>query len=330
LLALNGTFYGTTYEGGSYNKGTVFAISSSGTEHILHQFGARSDGANPQARLIVVNGVLYGTTFGGGANKRGTVFAIDTGGTETVLHSFNKALDGANPQAELLDVGGILYGTTNAGGAHGAGTVFSITTAGAERVLYSFGASRTDGANPQAGLIDVNGMLYGTTYAGGANGAGTVFGVSATGSESITYSFGQSMTDGANPQGGLLDVGGTLYGTTQGGGTNGLGTVFTTSTTGVESIVHNFGSGNDGQLPAAGLIALNGNLYGTTYEGGARNGGTVFAIGPNGNERVLYNFTGPAGEYPQAGLIAQSGWLYGMTFNGGGNIYYGAVFGLKL
>ena len=73
---MNGTLYGTTEEGGINGWGTVFSISISGAEKILHNFGSGSDGAYPLAALIDVNGTLYGTTAGGGAYEAGTVFAL--------------------------------------------------------------------------------------------------------------------------------------------------------------------------------------------------------------------------------------------------------------
>ena len=104
---------------------------------------------------------------------------ITASGKETVLYSFKGRPDGANPHGALLNVNGTLYGTTLGGGAHclkhgGCGTVFSITTSGAETVLHSFGGSG-GGRNPEAGLIDVKGTLYGTTLEGGASDDGTVF-----------------------------------------------------------------------------------------------------------------------------------------------------------
>jgi uncharacterized repeat protein (TIGR03803 family) len=91
------------------------------------------------------------------------------------LHSFGSGSDGISPAAALLNVNGILYGTTRSGGAYGAGIVFSINpTTGTETILHNFGRG-SDGASPLSDLIDVNGMLYGTTSAGGKYGDGTVF-----------------------------------------------------------------------------------------------------------------------------------------------------------
>jgi uncharacterized repeat protein (TIGR03803 family) len=108
-------------------------------------------------------------------------FSMSTSGAEAVLHNFSGIPDGANPQARLIDVNGTLYGTTENGGAtsKSEGAVYSISTTGAEKVLYGF-TGRGHGNYPVAGVIDVNGTLYGTTLYGGRAefGAGTVYALS--------------------------------------------------------------------------------------------------------------------------------------------------------
>ena len=106
LVNVNGTLYGTTNEGGfSCDCGTVFSITPSGTETVLHSF-SMGDGSYPTAGLISVNGTLYGTTeYGGGTRNAGTVFSITTSGKEIVLHSFGESSgDGANPYGGLVNV----------------------------------------------------------------------------------------------------------------------------------------------------------------------------------------------------------------------------------
>jgi uncharacterized repeat protein (TIGR03803 family) len=174
---VGGVLYGTTRNGGSVGNGTVFAIRKSGShETVIHSFkGGGTDGKLPLSGLVNVGGVLYGTTYIGGASDDGTVFAVTPSGTESLVYSFKGSPDGIRPSAGLTNVGGTLYGTTNQGGANSLGTLFAITPSGAESVIHSFGATAQDGATPLAGLINVNGTLYGTTSAGGANGVGTVF-----------------------------------------------------------------------------------------------------------------------------------------------------------
>ena len=287
LLEVNGTLYGTTKAGGAMNLcksrfargcGTVFSITPSGIETVLHTFGSSGDGAFPSG-LIDVNGTLYGTTSGGGANGYGTVFAVTTSGTESVLYSFKGGKDGAYPAAGLLDVKGTLYGTTAYGGACSAlddcGTVFAVTTSGKERVLHSFSA---EGGGPLAGLINVKGTLYGTTSGGGAYYDGMVFAITTSGKETVIYSFDEA--DGSYPEAALLNVKGTLYGTTSGGGANGLGTVFAITRSRAETVLYSFAGQPDGAQPTASLIDLNGALYGTTDEGGANDDGAIFSLSP--------------------------------------------------
>jgi uncharacterized repeat protein (TIGR03803 family) len=323
LINVKGTLYGTTEFGGANNEGTVFSITTSGAETVLHSFAfSSSDGGDPVAALTNVNGTLYGTTEFGGAYFDGTVFEIVPFAAEGVLHSFGGAGDGELPIAALINVNGTLYGTTYAGGAYysyNAGTVFSITRSGSEAVLHSFG-SYGDGNHPSAALIDVKGTLYGTTEFGGAYYQGTVFKVPSFGAYSVIYSFGVGSADAAYPQAALIGLKGTLYGTTSIGGANGNGTVFSITPSGAEAVVHSFGGSADGANPVAPLIKVQGTLYGTTEYGGAYNDGTVFSIAPSGAEAVLHSFGGSGdGANPRAALIDVKGTLYGTTEYGGAN-----------
>jgi uncharacterized repeat protein (TIGR03803 family) len=225
-----GNLYGTTSGGGASNFGAVFKLDRTGTETVLHSFTG-PDGAYPAAGLVRdEGGNLYGTTPNGGASDQGTVFKLDTTGTETVLHSFTGP-DGANPNFAGLvrDKEGNLYGTTLYGGdllnclGLGCGVVFKVDTTGTETVLHSF--IGPDGRGPAAGLVlDKEGNLYGTTFAGGTSNQGTVFKLDTKGTETVLHSF--TGTDGGDPEATLvLDKAGNLYGTTD-SGTSGDGTVF--------------------------------------------------------------------------------------------------------
>jgi uncharacterized repeat protein (TIGR03803 family) len=96
LIDVGSTLYGTTEGGGTSNNGTVFGVTTSGEEHVLHGFKGGSDGALAEAGLIDVGGTLYGTTENGRANDAGTVFAITTSGKEHVLYSFKGGSDGGD------------------------------------------------------------------------------------------------------------------------------------------------------------------------------------------------------------------------------------------
>ena len=245
LIDNHGTLYSTTNFGGASNLGTVFSISTSGKERVLHSFGRpyRSDGQIPASALVAVSGTLYGTTYQGGSYGRGN-------------HC------GSAP-------------------CPGDGTAFSISPTGQERALHSFG-SGSDGINPAAGLIVVAGTLYGTTFGGGQYGHGTIFSISPSGDEHVLYSFGTTANDGAGPMGNLIEAHDRLYGTTTGGGAyRTWGTVFSVSLNGNgERVLHSFGAANDGRHPETALLGVNGTLYGTTNIGGTANRGTIFALTP--------------------------------------------------
>jgi uncharacterized repeat protein (TIGR03803 family) len=344
ILDPQGNLYGTTTIDGAYGYGTVFKVSPTGKETVLHSFtGKGGDGAFPVSPLVRDSaGNLYGTTelggvFGGacGVNGCGTVFKIDPTGKETVLHRFaGYPIDGQNPwQGLVLDPAGNLYGTTFQGGAHFWGTVFKLHPTGKETVLHSFNLANGDGIAPLDGslLRDSAGNLYGTTLAGGSLGAGTVFKVDSRGNETILYSFGFSNGDGFEPSGTLAkDSAGNLYGATLFGGAFNFGTIFKVDTTGSESILHSFSAtGGDGAVPGGGLLLDHaGNLYGTTESGGSSYCGTIFKLDSGGTETILYSFSGADGRLPELGLVRDSkGSFYG-TAQYGGKFGGGVVFKL--
>jgi uncharacterized repeat protein (TIGR03803 family) len=350
LTNVDGNLYGTTAYGGSNGLGTVFEITPSGAETVLYSFkGGSTDGAVPQSAVIDVDGTIYGTTSEGGARSVGAVYKITTSGGESLLYSFRGgSKDGSYPVAALTNANGVLYGTTSHGGGKGCeaqgsttgcGTVFSITTSGSETVLYRFMGGTTDGEYPDAGLVDLNDTLYGTTPFGGSTvcsvGCGIVFGVTTSGKETVLQRFGGS-GNGANPKDGLLNVSGTLYGTTQAGGSSGWGTVFTSTPSGSERVLYSFKGRQDGEEPVSDLIYHKGTLYGTTAGGGVTRKehygrGTIFAVTASGSEIVLYRFKDHYldGSTPQAGLVDVNDTLYGTTrFGGTGD--YGTVFALSL
>ncbi len=287
-----------------------------------------SDGAYPSAGLILSGNTLYGTTRNGGTNGNGTVFAVNTDGTGfTVLHTFTALVsgtnsDGANPAAGLLLEGGALFGTAQNGGTNGNGSVFGLITNGSVfENLHSFtalsapfGGTNSDGANPAAGLIYISGnnTLYGTAQSGGTNGNGTVFAINIFGTGfTVLHTFTNS-PDGANPQGGLILSGNDLlYGTANGGGTYGNGTVFALNPDGTgftnlysfTALSSEYFNNLDGANPYGGLVLSGSTLYGTTHSAGTNGSGTVFAVNTDGRGfTTLYPFTGYSdGANPYAG-----------------------------
>jgi uncharacterized repeat protein (TIGR03803 family) len=252
LILSGNTLYGTANEGGS-GSGTVFGVNTDGTGFTnLHSFSG-TDGGYPQAGLILSGNTLYGASGYGGSLAHGTVFAVHTNGTGfTNLYSFTPSQfdfysqaytnsGGYSPSAGLILSGNTLYGTAQYGGSSGHGTVFAVNTDGSGFTnLHSFAGYPSDGASPTAGLILSGNTLYGTTRYGGSSSNGTVFTLNTDGTGStILHSFTAtsardvfpigSNSDGANPYGGLILLGNSLYGTTEYGGSSGNGTVFSIS-----------------------------------------------------------------------------------------------------
>jgi uncharacterized repeat protein (TIGR03803 family) len=182
--------------------------------------------------------------------------------------------------------------------------------------------SSGDGAGPAGSLLEIGGTAYGITPFGGAYGYGAVFAYDLTTStEAVMYSF-KGGSDGGTPEGGLIELGGTLYGVTSAGGANGLGTIFSLHPAAKkETVIHSF-SGTDGSAPMGALLAYGGKLYGTASTGGASSLGTVFVLDPTNDAlTVLHSFAGGStdGALPMAALVPAGGALYGTTQTGGAN-----------
>lgn len=367
LIAVHRKLYGTASFGGGSGCGgagcgTVFTFDPrTGIQSVLYSFKGGDDGAVPNG-LIRRNRMLYGTTTEGGGGGCfglgcGTVFALEPQtGTERVLHAFSESTEGVFPYGTLISLNGVFYGTTENGGGtpcngnFGCGTVFGIDPdTGIEKVLYTFCSQQncTDGAQPEAGLTKMNGILYGTTLEGGGKGCdadfgcGTVFALDPqSGTETVLHAFGGGK-DGRYPSASLIHFRGILYGTTfQGGGSScygvGCGTVFALDPqSGATTLLHSFG-GKDGAYPSAPLTNVRGTLYGTTGNGGRSRGGvtgygTVFALDPQTAAlTMLHTFAGsPDGNGPYGALLhVPGGRLYGTTDSGGAH-NDGTIFSIR-
>jgi uncharacterized repeat protein (TIGR03803 family) len=280
----DGNFYGTT-GGDNVTGGSVFRITSGGTLTTLYNFCPDNTnckhGSQPYGGLIEASdGRLYGTTFGGGASDLGTVFRITLDGELTTLYSFcprgNTCHHGTSPEAGLIEgANGNFYGTTSQGGADSnSGTVFEISSGGILTTLHTFCSQHidrrcVDGADPISALVLApDGNFYGTTYEGGVhaecevNNCGTVFKITPDGAFTPLYDFcSESLPacpDGDYPAGLVLDTSGSFYGTTNLGGANDYGTVFSLGV-GLGPFVET--------NPAAGKVGAKVGILGTALTG---------------------------------------------------------------
>jgi uncharacterized repeat protein (TIGR03803 family) len=256
--------------------------TSSNSYSLLYCFSSPPDGNSPTSNLVQLsNGLLYGTTYGGGAPSPGpcgegcgTIYSVDPSspGTDAIVHAFTGAPDGAIP------VGDIIINSASSGD-----TIYGTT---------AYGGTRSASGCPE--------------------GCGTVFAVTASGLESVLYSFPGGLY-GANPAGGVQTLDGVLYGTTEYGGQYDLGTIFrlTPPSSGSQwtpKVIHSFKGKlhHDGAYPVGDLVGANEALYGVTSQGGTTNAGTVFqmTLHPSPTESPLHSFNAPDGDYP-VGLAAQ-------------------------
>jgi len=256
--------------------------------------------------------------------------------TQTVLHEFMQT-DGEYPYAGVtLDQQGRIYGATSGGGIYGDGVIYRLIQHGQGWVLspiYSFGSQNHDGSQPLARVVfGPDGLLYGTTSAGGTYGYGTVFSLQPPATtckttfcpwhETVLHSF-TSTGDGIQPEFGdlAIDRSGNIYGTTLYGGRTNQGVVFKLSRSGsgwMESVLWSFTCQDDGGCkPYSGLIFDSaGNLYGTTNSGGSAGFGTVYELSPTQSgwtETTLYTFTGENGNGAGGLIMDGRGNLYGLT-----------------
>ena len=274
---------------------------------------------------------------------------------EHTVYAFTDANDGGFPQGGVIaDAAHNFYGTTTSGGLDHNGVVYELSppaagqTAWTQTTLYAFTGKR-DGGNPQAGLfLGPDGVLYGTTYAGGADGQGVVFKLTPPKSgetawtETVLWTF-TGGDDGSEPSGSLImDAAGNVYGATTGGGTGVVGTVFKLSPPArgtlrwTETVLYNFTGNNDGGEPFGNvLLGHDGNLYGTSAGYGEFNYGTLYRLIAPASGSGTWTFSllhafagGNDGEVPRDGLIqAANGTLYGTT--AGFDTSYGNVFELN-
>lgn len=158
------------------DEGTVYRVTPSGAEVVLHSFTGGAGGSLPVAPLVQgIDGNFYTTTESGGASQSGSLVKITPTGTVTTVYSFNSGPEGQSPIGLTQASDGNLYGTTSQGGASGNGTLFEIRSSGVGFVLYSFAGGATDGSNPDVVILGRDGNFYGTARAGGKGGQGTIF-----------------------------------------------------------------------------------------------------------------------------------------------------------
>lgn len=282
LVAAQGALYGTTASGGGAN-GYIFKYDPHAHAFtLLHAFAGGLDGWSPTPELTFLNGYLYGMTSRGGlancpflgTDTCGTVFKIDpAAGRYRQIHAFKDMQDGMAPSTGLRRYQQDLYGATST-------TLIRLDSKSGEiSAIHRFTNPDNEGS-VSGNLVALGGMLYGVNFTGGTESDGALFALDpATGVYGVLHSF-KGQAYGLHPSGSLAVHNGVLYGSTQTGGQNNKGVVFSFEpSTRHLQVLHDF-TGADGAMPNGGLVFFHGAFYGTTQQGGAANLGVIYRLTP--------------------------------------------------
>ncbi len=331
-LGVDGNFYGLTNIGGANQYGTIFKLTAAGVFSVIRSFSYGTDGANPNGQMVIaLDGNFYGITRRGGSTGNGTIFKLTPAGVFTVIKTLSAiaAIDGAYCYGSLAaGIDGNLYGSTSGGGTNGNGTIFKVTPAGVYTVLRQIN-QLTDGYSNRNGLVQAaDGFLYGTNYAGGKYGHGTIYKISAAGIFSVLRHLAYA-TDGSGPAVSLvIGTDGNFYGMNKSGGAFNNGTIFKITPAGIYTVLRSLKSATDGGFPFGSLLkGIDGNFYGMTSEGGTNFFGTAFKITPTGVFTLLTSFNGGiTGNEPLESLVQDAEYGYLGTSAGGGVYNNGTIF----
>jgi uncharacterized repeat protein (TIGR03803 family) len=335
LMATDGNFYGTTYQGGAQGLGTFYRITLGGDLTTIVSWQNDAVGWGPNGDVIqAVDGSFYGTNRSSnipGHVESGTVFRVSPSGTATALASFANLpdMDSCLPDGLMQASDGNFYGTTYHGGSKQCGTIYKVTPTGSINLLVEFGP--TDNDRPAGSLVEgLDGCLYGTSHDGGAKGAGTIFKITTSGNLTTLANLESGTNGPTNPWAGLVSgPHKTFYGTSETGGTYGRGTFFKMNADGMLTVLAEF-YGDENHGPNSTLVQTrDGNLYGLTAKGGyAETISAIFKMSPSGTISKVVDLPYDGSNmdsYKTALVEGKSGILFGIQSLGGAHLA-GGVF----
>ncbi|GAB3649635.1 hypothetical protein GCM10028791_15500 [Echinicola sediminis] len=335
----DGRLYGAFSASGSKGRGALvrFEEDGSGMKE-LYAFDIATGWDLNGGLIQGSDGAIYGTTRKGGTYNLGTIYKVSIDGTSHKVLRDLSDLDGTLPNGGLLEAtDGKLYGMTSSQGFYGSGTIFSVKKDGTEfEVIFRFTSSEPykTGDSPRGQLIEGDdGYLYGVMYRRGRYGKGVLFKIQKNGSNHTKLIEFDGVNYGGYP-GGTLLIGsdGKIYGTTQSGGENDLGTLYSVNTDGSNfTRLFSFDGAFTGSEPQCQLTeASDGLLYGLTKAGGASSRGTVFSINRDGNNfKKLADLEATLSSGSNGPLLEVTpGEFIGVTTFGGSS-YLGTVFSVN-
>ncbi|MEJ7643326.1 MAG: choice-of-anchor tandem repeat GloVer-containing protein [Chryseolinea sp.] len=333
IKASDGKYYGSFRQGGIGNAGQLVVMTDAFTgATAVHEFTQQM--GIPTGNVFEgTEGFLYGAAIGGGEYNRGTLFKIAKDGSDfTIVYSFSD-LSGVDSGGPIQATNGLIYGTTAHSGPEGYGTIYSIQSDGSDfRILHRF-APESIGSmsfNSSGELVQgPDGSLYGTRMYGGTNSNGIVYKINSDGTGFTVLKDFKDPVSGIRPAGRvLLASDGRIYGTTFGGGSSNVGTIFSLLPSGAGFTQHFSFDGSNGKNPFSALSeGSDGRLYGTTYMGGGSDNGTIFAVSKNGSAFTKLFDLDIRATHPRFGPLVESspGVFFG-TAEHGGALNSGAVF----
>jgi uncharacterized repeat protein (TIGR03803 family) len=321
--------YGMTHNGGVAGKGTLFKYDiTAGKLTMLESFIGATNGANPYGNVMVYppDSSLYGVTSGGGVFNDGVLFSLNPSTNKDSVRLNFDSVNGKGPEYGGLTLyNNLLYGLTLYGGTFGFGALYSLNPLNNKDSVYADFDTNGMAYYPAGSALThfSNGLLYGTTYAGGTYNRGTIISFDPiTGLWNTVVSLDTNL--GTYPIEGSLvldPVNDLLYGMTYKGGAGDSGTIFCFNPiTGKDSVVLSF-TGLNGVEPYGSLVydTVTNLFYGMTSEGGTSSGGVLFSFDPlTGKDSTIFSFSGGNGAVPLGDLtLGPNNNIYGMTLYGG-------------
>ena len=259
----DGRFYGTTFTGNNlYSVGSIFSYDpASDSVSFLHAFGNGNDGFYPLSGLTIFNDKLYGNTSVGTGND-GVVFSYDpASGNYSNTPFDSNGIDGNYLRGDLITLNGNLYGMAVGGGAHHGGTIYEYNVSDSAIIVkYSLDSNSL----PYGKLLfGEDGKLYGMTQGNSPSVKPTLFQYdTALNILTVLHTFDSIPLDGSVPLGGLMQASnGLLYGMTEIGGSNNLGTIFSYDYSNhIYTKLKDLDSATTGTLPYGDLMEINPTL----------------------------------------------------------------------
>ena len=306
IIVSEGWLYGHNYSGGAYDYGLIYKIKTDGSGIMRIAF----DGTKANA-LLLSGSVLYGATRYAGTYDGGVLYRINTDGSEfTILYNFQKEF--TYPVYNLILSGSVIYGHVY-DSMQGSGFIFKINTDGTGFIKLSNISNF-----PSANLLLHDNYLYGLTM--GGTSAGEIFKLKTDGTEFLTLHSFENPEDGQRAYNSLTIVGNSLYGTTESGGINNMGTLFKIDTDGTNfEKLYDF-SITGGAFVRSKLVLTGSYLYGTAVIGGTSGLGTIFRFNKDGSGfEKLYDFQNEIdGKGPEK-FVMSGDTIFGYTAEGGIN-----------